>query len=220
MPGFREHIVIHFSVIISNEFLVAPNCTEFGISSSFLKKFYFMLKRTNENILRMYHAFCNHLLSYWLTHKNDSSKGQSYVGRYLAQRSYSINEGTFWRWGATHGSQTATMLCLWLRLGWLSDGRYAPWGGDQAVFSLGQGGLLATEADSEAGSLGLVSSFHIQPSCWSPARSLGASRFARRFWNTVSSLHTNTFHSERVFLSPTCKFNKVSLGTQLTQLAI
>ena len=198
-----------------------PIAQNLGFLPLFFFKFYFMLKCTNKNILRMYHAFCNNLLSYWLTHKNDSSKGQSYLGRYLAQRSYSINEGTFWRWGATHGSQTATRLCLWLRLGWISDGRYAPWGGDHAVFfSLGQGGLLATEADSEAGSLGLVYSFHIQPSCCSPARSLGASRFASWFWNTVSSLHTNTFHSERVFVSPTCKFNKVSLGTQLTQLAI
>ena len=36
----------------------------------------------------------------------------------------------------------------------------------------------------------------------------------------MSILHTNKFHSKSTFVSPICKYNKVSLGTQLTQLVI
>ena len=38
--------------------------------------------------------------------------------------------------------------------------------------------------------------------------------------NTVSPLHMNEFSSESAFVSPICKSNKVSLGTQLTQSTI
>ena len=39
--------------------------------------------------------------------------------------------------------------------------------------------------------------------------------------NRVSPLHTNEFCSKSAFISPVCyKSNKVSLGTQITQLAI
>lgn len=37
---------------------------------------------------------------------------------------------------------------------------------------------------------------------------------------TASPLHANEFRSESVFISPICKCNSVSQGTQLTQLAI
>ena len=36
----------------------------------------------------------------------------------------------------------------------------------------------------------------------------------------LSLLHTNEFCSEDLFVSPVCKPNKVSLGTQLTQSTI
>ena len=42
---------------------------------------------------------------------------------------------------------------------------------------------------------------------------------AEELKDTVSPLHTNKFYSERAFVCPICKSNKVSLGTQLTQLA-
>lgn len=39
-------------------------------------------------------------------------------------------------------------------------------------------------------------------------------------FNTVSPLRMNQFHSKSTFVGPVCKYNKVSLGTQLTQLVI
>lgn len=119
-------------------FLVVPNCTKFEVSFfAFWNWVLLVSTHTNTNILGMYHTLCNHLLRHWPAPTNDPSKAQSYLGKYLAQRSSSTNEdteiqrGVFGTRRAANGSQTAALPTP--GVGAVFDGRGALLGGAQAA---------------------------------------------------------------------------------------